>query len=413
MINPQLHNLEPLQPDPVAQSGAPLPPRSTTEAQKNRNRSTPKKTLKKHRGPISLVFLYGVRLLIVGVGLGVIAGSLLTALDPGQYNSIAATEYEGEMDRSVPLQSSKTQAQTQVKPVLQVTTEMAPLKQDVEALIRQYPDLETGVFILDLDTGAYLDIAGKQILPTASIIKLPILIAFFQEVDRGNIRLDEELVMRADLVASEAGRMQYLPIGTTFTALETATEMIRISDNTATNMLIDRLGGTEALNQRFKDWGLSQTVIHNLLPDLEGTNVSTPYDFVKLLALLNQGELLSLRSRDRCLSILQTPITNTLLPAGLGEGATIAHKTGDIGSLVGDAGMIDMVNGKRYLAAVMVKRPHNDYRAQELIRQISRTTYQFLASVAHQSEHNSPNMLPTSHIANDAEHDRPAVMSTQ
>ena len=68
--------------------------------------------------------------------------------------------------------------------------------------------------------------------------------------------------------------------------------------------------------------------------------------------------------------------TNTLLPEGLGENATIAHKTGDIRSVLGDVGIIDMPNGKRYVASVLVKRPSNDPKAKELIQQISRTTYE-------------------------------------
>ncbi|NJL40395.1 MAG: serine hydrolase [Leptolyngbyaceae cyanobacterium SM1_4_3] len=84
------------------------------------------------------------------------------------------------------------------------------------------------------------------------------------------------------------------------------------------------------------------------------------------------------RSRDRLLEIMRRTETNTLLPAGLGEGAIVAHKTGDIESLVGDVGVIDMPSGRRYLAAVMVRRPTNDERAQELIREISRATYEYL-----------------------------------
>jgi beta-lactamase class A len=354
----------------------------------------------------------------VGVGLGVIAGSLLTALDPASHTSVAASE--AKPDATDPSsQSVSTHPTTTAKPLtaqrtaLQVTTEMQPLKQDVQALIAQQTDLVPGIFILDLDTGSYLDINGKQVFPTASMIKVPILVAFFQDVDAGKIRLDEQLTMRADLIASESGNMQYLPVGSKFTALETASEMIRISDNTATNMIIDRLGGVNVLNQRFQSWGLTDTKISNVLPDLEGTNISSPRDFVKLLALVSQGDLISLRSRDRCLSILRTPVTDTLLPKGLGEGATIAHKTGDIGSLVGDVGLIDMPSGKRYLAAVMVKRPYNDSRAQELIRQISRATYQYLQSSVHQSERNSPGVLPVNNVAIDATPPQPTSMSLQ
>jgi beta-lactamase class A len=68
---------------------------------------------------------------------------------------------------------------------------------------------------------------------------------------------------------------------------------------------------------------------------------------------------------------------NTLLPQGLGSGASIAHKTGNIGSLLADVGLVEMPTGKRYVIAVMVKRPFNDASAEELIRQISRKTYDY------------------------------------
>lgn len=256
---------------------------------------------------------------------------------------------------------------------------MSPVKQSVQKLMAATTGLTPGMFFLNLDTGAYLDLAGPASFSAASTIKIPVLVAFFQDVDANKIRLDESLVMRPELIGSGAGEMQYKPPGSRFSALETATKMITISDNTATNMLIDRLGGAAALNQRFKSWGLTTTVIRNPLPDLEGTNTTSPKDLAMLMTLVSQGDLVSMRSRDRLLDIMRRTKTNTLLPQGLGPGATIAHKTGDIGSVVGDAGLIDMPNGQRYVAAVMVKRPHNNAQAKELIRQISRQVYTHLS----------------------------------
>jgi beta-lactamase class A len=66
-----------------------------------------------------------------------------------------------------------------------------------------------------------------------------------------------------------------------------------------------------------------------------------------------------------------------LLPRGLGDGAFIAHKTGNIDSVSGDVGLIDMPNGKRYLVGVLVQREADDPQANELIRQISSTIYQY------------------------------------
>ena len=92
--------------------------------------------------------------------------------------------------------------------------------------------------------------------------------------------------------------------------------------------------------------------------------------------MINKGEKISSESRDRILDIMQKVKTNTLLPKGLEKNATIAHKTGDIRSVVGDVGLIDMPTGKRYMVCVIVKRSDNDPKAQELIRQISKTIYQ-------------------------------------
>jgi beta-lactamase class A len=76
------------------------------------------------------------------------------------------------------------------------------------------------------------------------------------------------------------------------------------------------------------------------------------------------------------LDIMRRTERNTLIPSGLGEGARAYHKTGDIGTMLGDAGLIDIPTGKRYIAAVMVKRPHNDPAAEKLIRSISQAAYE-------------------------------------
>ncbi|MEB3339019.1 MAG: serine hydrolase [Leptolyngbyaceae bacterium] len=324
------------------------------------------------------VMLYLVRLLILGVGIGVMAGTLLSSWDPTSHSldssSKKATQSKAVQAASTPADPSAPLPLSQLK----LGQPMTSLATEVQALAAKNTVLLPGVFFMDGDTGNYLDINGTSTFAAASMIKVPILVAFFQDVDAGKIRLDEKLTMRADLIASGSGAMQYQSPGTQYTALETATQMIVISDNTATNMLIARMGGQDALNQRFQAWGLTSTVIRNALPDLEGTNTNSPKDLATLMYGVGQGELVSLKSRDRLLHIMRQTVTDTLLPRGLGKGATISHKTGDIGSLVGDVGLVDMPNGKRYVAVAMVKRPHNDDRAQELIRQISKAAYKYL-----------------------------------
>ncbi len=115
-----------------------------------------------------------------------------------------------------------------------------------------------------------------------------------------------------------------------------------------------------------------------MLGDFQGTNKTSSKDMVRLLALLENGKLLSSSSQAQALEILRNTKTKTLLPAGLGQGAMISHKTGDIGFLIGDAGVITMPNGKRYLAGIYVRRPYNDLRGRAFIREVSGLVYKYL-----------------------------------
>ena len=332
---------------------------SSPQIQKNRT-SRPRKK----NGPL----VYIIRLLILGIGMGAIAGTLISAINP-------ATQAKAKSAPQAQIQESPQPTTT--SSALALTQEIQPLKTQIQALTTQNSKLQPGVFIVDLDNGSYIDLDGSVSFASASTIKVPILVAFFQDVDAGKIRLDELLTMKTEMIADGSGDMQYKKPGTQYTALEVATKMITISDNTATNMLIERLGGAELLNQRFRSWGLMHTVIRNRLPDIEGTNTTTPRELASLIAILHKGELVSLQARARMMDIMQRNEINTLLPKGLGSGATIAHKTGNIGSISADAGLVETPSGKRYLISVIVKRPHNNEAAEELIRKISRTTYTY------------------------------------
>jgi beta-lactamase class A len=337
----------------------------------------PKKMMRSRKTrmkPMARTILYALRLLIVGVGIGALVGTVLSVLDPATRLNTAGVASE----TTVPQQVQGQQSQNNQAPAstFLLTQEISGLKNAVVSLAAQNPNLTPGVFLVDLDTGGYVDMNAGTTFSAASTIKFPILVAFFQDVDAGKIRLDEMLTMEQRMVAGGSGEMQFKKVGTQFSVLETATQMITISDNTATNMLIAKLGGAEVLNQRFRSWGLTTTGIRNFLPDLEGTNTTSPKDLGNLMGMVSKGNLVSVQSRDRLLDIMRRTVKDTLLPSGLGAGASIAHKTGDIGTVLADTGLIDMPTGKRYLATVMVKRPNNDIRAERLISSISRVAYQ-------------------------------------
>lgn len=275
--------------------------------------------------------------------------------------------------------------------------ELSLLKQQLQAIAVKYPEIKGSVFCVELDKGLFVNWEGDAPFASASTIKLPILLALFQDIDAGKVRLDERLTIKPELIASGSGSIQYEKPGREYTILEIATKMIAISDNTATNVLIERLGGASALNQRFVEWGLQSTVIRNVLPDLEGTNTTTARDLSNVLLTIEHGKSVSLKSRDRMLLILKQTTTNTLLPPGLEKGSIIFHKTGDIGTVLGDTGIVDMLNGNRYVITVLAKRPHNSPKGKFFIQEISKAVYeQFKLSAPNPVLQKQKDNLPTS-----------------
>jgi len=237
------------------------------------------------------------------------------------------------------------------------------------------PRLRAGVFLVEPTTGRYAERDARASFPAASMIKIPVYVAYLQALDNKDISADQELTIRPELVAGGSGFLQWRTPGSKVRAAEAAELMMTHSDNTATNLIIELVGGMEAVNRRAGQWGLSQTRINNWLPDFAGTNRTSPYDLVLLLARVDQGEILSSTARTAMLGTMARCRTRTLLPQGLGPGAKIYHKTGDIGSMVGDAGIVAAPDGHRYLLAVQVERPHNDRRANQLVRDISGMVY--------------------------------------
>ncbi|MEG4959640.1 MULTISPECIES: serine hydrolase [unclassified Microcoleus] len=322
--------------------------------------------------------VYATRLLILGVGIAVICGTLLSVVNAVSRSSVAAEEQTTTGQKN-PDAGDSASAAPVTGEVLQLNQELAALKTQVQVLATENPSLTAGVFLVDLDTGSYLNFNGDTAFASASTIKVPILVAFFQAVDEGKVKLDQVLTLKPENIVGGSGEMQDDTPGKKYSALEVAQKMIVVSDNTATNMMIELLGGADVLNQHFASWGLRATVLRNNLPDLEGTNTTSPQDLINIIAQIDRGNLVSVKSRDRILQIMRQTQNASLLPKGLGEGSIIAHKTGNIETMLADAGMVDLPNGKRYLVAVMVKHsPETEKPAQTLIRDISRMSYRYL-----------------------------------
>ncbi|MFM7086096.1 MAG: serine hydrolase [Cyanobium sp.] len=329
------------------------------------------------RLPWASPLLLLLRLGVMGVGLGVIVATGLKLLAPRLSQGAVGVPKADPSPHLRPaggLSSGRFEARR----------ELSGLSQTWKRLAAAQKGLTASGFVLMLDDGRYAQLQPDLALPAASAIKTPILLVGLEDLDAGKLRWNEPLTLTRELVGGGAGWMANKPVGTRFPFHEAATEMIRVSDNSATNLLIKRLGGKVALNSRFRALGLTGTEVRNWLPDLNGTNTTTSRDLARTIALVDTGETLSPRARDLFREVLSHSGTNTLIPLGLlmslGKetadpdsellpyGIAVYNKTGDIGIAYADAALIQLPNGQRAVAAFMVKGPFNDPRSTDLIR---------------------------------------------
>ncbi|MBY0449320.1 MAG: class A beta-lactamase-related serine hydrolase [Cyanobacteria bacterium] len=260
---------------------------------------------------------------------------------------------------------------------LSLTQEDNALKTRLLQVVQSFePRFKTHLFYYNPQTGEYVNIGGDQPVAAASMIKVPVLFQYLRNLDEGRISVTTPIHFLDEDRASGAGDLQYQAAGQIFPSHHVATEMIQASDNTCTNLMMTYMGGREWVRQNLQDLGLQHTEINNILPDLEGTNTISMREMVTLLNNIDHGPLLSPTSRQLGLTILTGTHNKRLLPAVLPADVVIAHKTGDIGTALGDVGLIYLPNGKRYAIAVQVDRPYNDYTARTIIQEAARLVYE-------------------------------------
>ena len=350
--------------------------------------------------PIVQPLLLILRLAVMGAGLGVLVGTGLKLLAPRLAQGAVGRP---EVDAAPRIAAGGRMALGRFDP----RRELTELSAQWARLAAAQKGLTASGFLLVLDDGRYAQLAADRPMPAASSIKTPILLAALEDLDRGKLRWNEPLPLTKEVQGGGAGWMANKPLGTRFPFFEAATEMIRVSDNSATNLLIKRLGGRREINARFQSLGLPATAINNWLPDLNGTNTTSARDLAKAIALVDTGEKLSPRVRDLFREILGTSRTNTLIPAGLLKGLgkessdpdddlmpygiTAYNKTGDIGIAYSDAALVQLPSGQRAVAAFMVKGPFNDPRSGDLIRAMAASVTRTLVGTKVVSSAEIPN----------------------
>lgn len=263
---------------------------------------------------------------------------------------------------------------------LKFGTELTSLENSLKILGQKYSNIQPSVLVWSIDDHSYASINSDKVYPAASIIKLPVLVQLYKSIEAEQFGLKDNMYLTEYYRSSGSGKLQYAQAGNAYSIYDLAKVMIQDSDNTATNMLMSKIGSMNDVNAALKNWGIKHTHVQTWLPDLTGTNYTTAQDMAQLLYNISDdnNSFLNVNSQSDIIKIMGNVKNVNLIKAGLPENVDFYHKTGDIGTMLGDAGIVIMPSGKRYIVVILANRPHNHPNGKLYIQEASKIIYNYM-----------------------------------
>jgi beta-lactamase class A len=259
------------------------------------------------------------------------------------------------------------------------------------------------VAVKHLTTGEEYYLNADEPMPTASLIKLAVMVETFWQAEEGKVKLDKTLTLtREDKVPGAGVLTDSFTPGATFALKDAVRLMITVSDNTATNKVLDEIG-IPSTNERMEKLGFKNTKINakvfkgsttSIAPERTkqfGLGSTTAREMVQLLELIHKRKVVSEKACDEMLGILLKNQDNNMLVRHLPPGTSVAHKTGAVTAARTDAGIVSVRDPadkkvKPVFAICVLTNENEDQRwvvdnaAQATIGKIAKAAYDHFAA---------------------------------
>lgn len=206
--------------------------------------------------------------------------------------------------------------------------------------------------------GTQFGVGEDRVYPSASLIKILVLVELLRQVDNGDTSLDEEIrIARVDLIEDSA-LLEGEELPGSFSLRRLAEGMIQFSDNTATNCLISHCG-MDRIDTHARELNLQDTTLHRRMMDFDARargedNFTTASDMVALLVGLWESRSLSAHSRAFAIDTLLGQKLTSRIPITPPPGARFAHKTGELEGIEHDAGIM-LLPGRSFAVAILAR----------------------------------------------------------
>lgn len=236
---------------------------------------------------------------------------------------------------------------------------LARLQSNLERITRSI-NADWGIYIKCLETNEDIALNADKQMDTMSVIKIPLMVEAFRQIEAGKFKLADQITLKQSDKRPGTGVIRSLDPGAVLTIKDLITLMIIVSDNTATDLMFDKVGGPAPVNELMRSYGLN-TIKATGTADVwfkalraaksaeefhgEGKTpfgLASPREMGRLLEKISRGEAVSKKASDQMLQIMRGQVYSTRLPKYV-TGVRLPHKTGDFLPYIGnDVGVMEM-----------------------------------------------------------------------
>ncbi|WP_314031929.1 serine hydrolase [Xanthocytophaga flava] len=237
-------------------------------------------------------------------------------------------------------------------------------------------------------------IQAKDVFHAASTMKTPVMIEVFDQVKAGRFKLSDSILVKNEFksivdgspykmdISDDSAEEMYKKIGQWMTIKQLVYEMITVSSNLATNLLIDKVGAANVMNTMqgigAKDIRVLRGVEDQKAFDKGWNNTVTAYDLAIILEKIAHGQVVDTKSCEEMIQILKEQKFNDIIPLYLPKEVQVAHKTGFITGVRHDSAIVYLPYGRRYILVLLSKELENPEAGVEVLARVSETIYRFM-----------------------------------
>lgn len=267
-----------------------------------------------------------------------------------------------------------------------------PLKETIEAKLKTVEG-EFAVAFKDLQTQQTLFINEKENFHAASTMKTPVMIEVFKQAQARKFKLTDSILVKNEFksivdgspfgldISDDSADDMYRKIGKKMTIYDLTYQMIIVSSNLATNILIDLVDAKNA-NATMRELGAQDIQVLRGVEDTKAfqkglNNSVTAYDLMLIFEKIAQNKVLNKKACKAMTDILFDQKFNEIIPAKLPKDVKVAHKTGSITGVQHDSGIVYLPDGRKYVLVLLSKKLTNAKAGVQVLAEVSELIYNF------------------------------------